>query len=180
VEKPNIFQAKQMIIHDHYVCNTGMYVWHAGELLKTVKEANYKLYEQLVKLKVDIGSRDFAKKLGDWYQTVEKTSFERAISEKVDNMSVFIANYHWKDIGNWEAVYEITPKDKDGNAQIGTYKSEITKYDSHRCLVHPYQKRILLVGVSDLIIAQSKDELLICDRKKVDLLKIALRQLKKL
>lgn len=163
-EKPDKKTAERFVKSGRYVWNTGVKVWHAASLLKAIKETEPKVYQELVMLRAEYGGRHYHGKLMNWFSSVIPESFESAVSEKLDKLLVYVADYEWRDIGNWSTFYDIAVKDKERNVILPN-GSSIKVASSHGCLVAPHQKNVVVFGVSDIVIVQSEDTLLVCDRK---------------
>ena len=80
--------------------------------------------------------------------------------EKASNVYVIKGNFTWSDLGSWDEVYRIKPKDKQGNVITG----DSFLKDSGNNLVMSPKGFVSLVGVDDLIVINSKEGLLICKR----------------
>jgi mannose-1-phosphate guanylyltransferase len=163
VEKPSSSRAKRMLASKEYVWNTGIYVWHVRTLLRVFKEIAPDLYQELLALRADIGAPRFAESVRNWYDRAEKASFDRAISEKTRRLWVLVARFNWRDVGTWNTIYELSKKDRNGNVVFQGRRSRVLAVNATHCFVRP-QQHISLVGVTDLIIVQTPQELLICKR----------------
>jgi mannose-1-phosphate guanylyltransferase len=80
--------------------------------------------------------------------------------EKARNTLVIPGDFGWSDVGSWDALWEVSPHDEQGNAVRG----EAITVDSRNCLVHSPGKTVALVGVEDLIIVETGDALMVCKR----------------
>jgi len=80
--------------------------------------------------------------------------------EKANNVYVIKADFYWNDVGSWEAVYEISDKNEDGNVIIGDVYSQKT-YNSY---IFSPRKFTAVIGAENLIIINTNDALLICNR----------------
>lgn len=163
-EKPDKKTAESFIKSGRYVWNTGVKIWHAASLLRAIKDTEPEIYQELVMLRGEHGGKNYHSKLMDWFASVKPESFENAVSEKLDKLLVYVADYEWRDIGNWSTFYDIAAKDQNGNVVLPNNAS-VKIADSRGCLVVPHQKNVVVFGVSDIVIVQSEDTLLVCDRK---------------
>lgn len=161
VEKPSQVKAQTMIKTGKYVWNTGVYVWKAESLLRIFKQTAPDIYQGLIDLRAEFFGEKYEKMLHAWYDRVRKQSFDKAISEKIKNLVVLVADYNWKDVGNWRTVYELANKDANGHTIIGKKRTRIISVDSKNCLIISGQKTVSLVGVKDLIVVQTRNELLV-------------------
>jgi mannose-1-phosphate guanylyltransferase/mannose-6-phosphate isomerase len=80
----------------------------------------------------------------------------------------------WSDLGAWDAVWNVLPKDKHGNAHVG----DVLTTHSHNTLVHASSRLVSLVGVSDLIVVETPDAVLVADKARSQDVKCIVDQLK--
>ena len=71
-------------------------------------------------------------------------------------------NAGWNDLGAWEAVWQVTPKDGDGNAAVG----DALIRDSRNTLVHATSRLVGAVGLSDVVVVETPDAVLVASREK--------------
>ena len=96
------------------------------------------------------------------YEAMENVSIDYAVMEKADKVLMLAGDFGWNDVGSWEAVYQLEPKDEQGNCLAGP----VLVLDSQGCLVHSPQKAVGLIGMKDLIVVDTPDALLICPRER--------------
>jgi mannose-1-phosphate guanylyltransferase len=178
-EKPDLKTAKAFVSSGRYLWNTGLYVWEVNTLLGLFKQNAPDMYQDLVTLRAEYGGKEYNRVLHDWYSHVKREAFDKAISEKADKIHVVEAHYQWNDIGNWKTVYDLSEKDENGNVILSADHSHLITLDAHNCLVMPKQKTVSLLGVSDLIVVQTRDTLLICHKDHVHNVKFASREAEK-
>jgi mannose-1-phosphate guanylyltransferase len=80
--------------------------------------------------------------------------------EKSKNVYLTKADFYWNDVGNWEAVYDVSEKNEDGNVIVGDIYSEKT-FSSY---IFSPRKFTAVIGVENLIIINTNDALLVCHR----------------
>jgi mannose-1-phosphate guanylyltransferase/mannose-6-phosphate isomerase len=68
----------------------------------------------------------------------------------------------WSDLGAWDAVWSVLPKDPCGNAHAG----DVLATDSHNTLVHATSRLVSLVGVKNLLVVETPDAVLVADRSR--------------
>lgn len=164
-EKPDKKTAELFIASGEYLWNTGVYVWQTSVLLNEMKTHAPDIYVELLKLRIVASESEYFSQLKEWFARVEKISFEKKVTEKLQHLYVYRADYTWHDIGNWESFYQSCHKDTFGNAVLPTLPSaSVDIINSHDCLVMPYHQRIALLGVKNLIIVQTDSTVLISER----------------
>jgi mannose-1-phosphate guanylyltransferase len=84
--------------------------------------------------------------------------------EKADNVYVIPAQFGWSDLGTWNSAWDNMEKDYLENAVTG---SKVMVIDATKCVVHTDdQKLVILQGLDDFIVVDTKDVLLICQKDK--------------
>jgi mannose-1-phosphate guanylyltransferase len=97
--------------------------------------------------------------------------------EKADNVYVIPATFSWSDLGTWNSAWENTERDYLHNAVSG---NNVVIVDARNCMVHaPNNKLVLLQGLEDYIVVDTKDVLLICKRDKEQEIKDYVAELKR-
>ena len=98
------------------------------------------------------------------YPQCTNISIDFGIMEKAENVYVIPSSFGWSDLGTWNSAWENMDKDYLGNAVAG---KNVMVIDSTKCMVHaPDHKLILLQGLDDFIVVDTRDVLLICKRDK--------------
>lgn len=163
-EKPDVQTAVRYVESGNYVWNTGVYVWRTQVLLGEIKRVAPDVYQDLLELKLDIGSDRFGEQLTRWYQDASLPSFDKLIAEKLNDMLVILGKFNWRDVGNWDSFYQLGHKDPLGNVTVNPHHNRIDLLDTENCLVIAHQSRISLLGLKDVVVVQTQDSLLICRR----------------
>ncbi|MCD6101692.1 MAG: mannose-1-phosphate guanylyltransferase [Candidatus Cloacimonetes bacterium] len=161
-EKPDLETAKKFISNGNFSWNSGMFLWRIDTILNAIEQYMPDLYHQLIKIKTVWGQNktDEIKKI---YQNLQSIPIDIGVMEKADNSAVLPVDIDWNDIGSWQAVYDMMPKDKKGNYFSGNIINLNSK-DSY-VLCENEKKVIGLAGVENLIVVDTKDALLICKKE---------------
>ncbi len=160
-EKPDSKTATKFLKAGNFFWNAGMFFWRASVVLDLMREHQPKTATLLASLP-PVTSRNFTSKLKEIYPLCENISVDYAIIEKAKGVVGFaLDDIGWNDVGSWEAVYELTAKDENGNASTG----EIFLEGSSGNYVSA-TKPVALVGVDDLVVVDTPDALLIVSRTR--------------
>ena len=159
-EKPNYATAVRFIESGDFYWNSGMFIWRTDVILDEMKNYMPELYEGLLKIQKTISDKTFHDTLINVYGMLKKISIDYGIMEKSKKVHLIKGNFDWSDVGSWEAVYELSPKDEEGNAKVGRVYTEHAR-DSY---IYSPDKFTALIGVDNLIVINDKDALLICKR----------------
>ena len=84
--------------------------------------------------------------------------------EKTDRAAVVEGRFRWSDIGSWDAVFEVAPRDAGGNAASGP----VLAVDAKGCIVHAEGRLTAVLGVEDLIVVSTPDAVLVLPRARAE------------
>lgn len=156
LEKPSLVKANQYFKNKHFYWNSGIFIWKASVLLDEIRKYLPKLYSNLEL----INSVSDIPKI---WPAIEPISVDYGIMESSKRIALIPADFYWTDLGSWDSLAEILPKDKKGNiASADTFNlnSEGT------CVFSKGNRLISIIGLKDIVIADTPDALLVCDRNK--------------
>jgi mannose-1-phosphate guanylyltransferase len=161
-EKPDAKTAKKFISAGRFYWNAGMFFWRTSVLLEAMRRFQPKTWSLLAGLP-SFGSRSFSSSVAAAFPHCENISIDYAVLEKADNVVGLAADeIGWSDVGSWNAVYELLPRDENGNAVIADSVLE----SASGCYVDARGKLVALLGVKDLVVVDTPDALLIADRHR--------------
>ncbi len=158
-EKPSIDIAKEYLSSGDYLWNAGMFIAPISLLLNEFKThaPEYDKYREQIE-----NAFGDERELGSIYQKLPKDSIDYAIMEKSENVAVVAAGFDWNDLGSWDALEDVLEK-VDGN--ILASKNSFRQIESNGNIVFAPEKNVSLIGVSDLVIVSSGDQLMILPKK---------------
>ena len=163
VEKPNLETAEKYLASGDYFWNSGMFIWRADVILEEFKKYKVNIYDDLQKLKSGIDKNDFQNTIEKVYPEMENISIDYAIMENSDKVFVLKGDFDWSDVGSWETVYELSEKDENNNALQGNVFTKETK----NSYIHSPNKFTAVIGEDNLVVIDTDDALLICNRNNV-------------
>jgi len=161
-EKPDRKTATRYIRAGNFYWNAGMFFWKTSVLLDALREFQPKTATLLASLP-EFGSRRFPSALKQVFPHCENISIDYAVLEKARAVVGFATeDFGWNDVGSWNAVYELLPRDGHGNV----LRSEALAEASSGNYVDAQGKLVALLGVRDLLVVDTPDALLIADRSR--------------
>ena len=161
-EKPNYDTAVNFIKSGDFFWNSGMFIWRTETILNEVKKHMPDLYEGLMQIKDQINSSDFINNLSNTYGQLKSVSIDYGIMEKSENVFLVKGKFSWSDVGSWEAVYQLSKKDEEGNVKVGSIYTDMV-LDSY---IYSPDNFTAVIGLDNIIVINYKDALLICRRDK--------------
>lgn len=173
-EKPTIEIANEFLRSGDFLWNSGMFIWRVDSILNEIQKSLPELYEQLLNIEESIGTSLFEKTLEEKYKIIRSISIDYGVMEKAKDVFVLAGKFGWNDVGSWEEVYQISPKNDDGNAITGN----VISINSKNSYIYSQNKLIAAVGVENLIVIETNDSILICSRDKAQDVKEVVNYLK--
>jgi mannose-1-phosphate guanylyltransferase len=174
-EKPDLKTAKKFVSAKRFYWNAGMFFWKSTVLLEALRQHQPKVWSLLAGLPA-FGQRQFNARLTEAFPLCDSISIDFGVIEKAQNVvGIPIGDIGWNDVGSWNAVYELLPRDRNGNASV----SDVLIQDSTGSYVDARGKLVALLGVKDLIVVDTPDALLIVDRNRAQEVGQLVKQLEK-
>jgi mannose-1-phosphate guanylyltransferase/mannose-6-phosphate isomerase len=178
VEKPNLQTAEQYLAEGHYFWNAGMFVLKASVWLAALdKFAPDILQATRAAWQQRSTDAQFVRPGKTEFAAVPSESVDYAVMERCSGsafpIKVVPLTAGWNDLGAWDAVWNVQAKDEKGNAHIG----DVLSTDSCNTLVHASSRLVSLVGVSDLVVIETADAVLVADKSRSQDVKAIVNQL---
>jgi mannose-1-phosphate guanylyltransferase len=174
-EKPNLATAERFLKSGDFYWNSGIFVFKASVFLKTLEEHLPDLYDGLGKISEAIGKPEYDEVLQKVYSQIHAISIDYGVLEKAKNVYVVKGSFEWSDLGSWEQVYKLSPKDGAGNVMVG----DALAVDSRNSYVHSSDGVVALLGLDDVIVVQENGATLVCKRDRAEDVKKVVNHLKK-
>ncbi|MFA6909344.1 MAG: sugar phosphate nucleotidyltransferase [Patescibacteria group bacterium] len=176
VEKPDAERAKKFIKRWDYLWNPGMFVWKVDHLLALYKKYLPQHFHLLEQVSPSFGTAQEQSAIGKFFPRMKPISIDFGIMEKLKRMLVIPASMGWADIGHWRTVHEMSASDGDGNMVRGRHVNVHTK----KSLVLNFTDRLVATaGLSNLIVVNTEDAVLVCDREHAQDVKKIVEVIKK-
>ena len=167
-EKPELALAKEYVASGKYYWNAGMFFWRTSVFLANLKEFLPATHDALTELSKKIGTKSYAAALKRIYPKLENISVDYAVMERATRVAgkprvaAIPAEVGWSDIGSWAAVYELLATSNGANVSTG----KPFTLDAGGNYFWSPQKLVAAIGVRDLIVVETDDALLVCDRAR--------------
>ena len=159
-EKPNLEMAKVFFESGEFFWNSGIFLWSLKSITSAFNEHLNDVQVLFNRLESHIGTEREEEELNSTYMECKNISIDYGVMEKAGNVYLQTADFGWSDLGTWSSLHEYSEKDEDNNARIN---GKILMYDSKNCVVHtPGEKRVVIQGLDNYIVVDSKNALLIC------------------
>ena len=167
VEKPDAATAQKYLSNGGYYWNAGMFVLKASIWLAALDQFRPDI--------ADASRAAWASRTKDAaFVRPDKAKFAAIPAESVDyavmehcpgsrfDIRMVPLNAGWSDLGAWDAVWNVLPKDNEGNAHLG----DVITVDSRNTLAHATSRLIGLVGVENVVVVETPDAVLVADKSR--------------
>ncbi|MGE0564810.1 MAG: mannose-1-phosphate guanylyltransferase/mannose-6-phosphate isomerase [Pseudolabrys sp.] len=162
VEKPDAATAARYV-RDGYLWNSGNFLFRAdvliGELERFEPGIAAAAAESVAAATPDLS---FLRLQPEAFARSPQKSIDYAVMEKTERAAVVVGAFRWSDIGSWDALLDISPRDEMGNAIHGI----AVVRDSSGCVVHSEDMLTAAVGVKDLVIVSTRDAVMVVPRDR--------------
>ena len=157
VEKPDREKASIYLESGNFYWNTGMFVWKVAVILEEINRYMPELAEGLKA--ISDGGTETIEAI---YARLPATSIDYGVLEKSNKLAVIKAEMGWEDVGSWNALDEILPKDDAGNIFTGN----VVNVGCHDSIIYANNRVIAVVGLQDIVVADTDDATLICSKDR--------------
>jgi mannose-1-phosphate guanylyltransferase len=163
VEKPTRERAQQFLQSGKHLWNSGMFFFRADVILREVERYLPELGAFVAQLDIAAHADQERVLISAQYAAMPSISIDYGVMEKAGGIVVVPARFGWDDLGSWAAAWTLAQKDDRGNSS----NAELIAIDSNGCLARaPSGKLVVLLGMSDTVVVDTEDALLVMPRDR--------------
>jgi mannose-1-phosphate guanylyltransferase len=163
-EKPNKELAQAFLDSGDFLWNSGIFVWRVACIIDAFKKHMPEMHEMFIAEQHKLNTENEKELIESIYPQFVNISIDFGVMEKANNVYVIPGSFGWSDLGTWTSAWENMERDYLDNAVAG---NKVMVFDATKCMVHvPDDKLVILQGLDDYIVVDSKDVLLICQKEK--------------
>ncbi|HEY3282770.1 MAG TPA: sugar phosphate nucleotidyltransferase [Armatimonadota bacterium] len=160
VEKPNAKTAQEYLEDGGYLWNPGIAVWRVDRLLELFARFCPEEHEALMRLRPALGTEGEAEAIHRELGPLKKEAIDYTIHERAEHLATIPADLGWSDIGTWAALKDVLPPNQGSNLVRGPW----TGLHTEGCLIYAKDRLITTLGVTDLVIVDTGDCILVAHR----------------
>lgn len=173
IEKPDAARARRYLAKGGFLWNSGIFAWRAGVVLEEIARHAPRIHRALAPL-AGLSARALSARLGDAYRRLPTCSIDSAVLEKSNRLCCLPADFRWSDIGNWRALAQATGVNAQ-QSRVLAGEAQFLKAPGN--LVMAGSRPLFLLGVSNLVVVDAEDALLVAELGQDDALKELARRL---
>lgn len=175
-EKPEFDIAKKYLEDGGYLWHASYYMWTPTKILNAYKEYCQNEVDKIERMIEGFRKNDLQLSR-EAFKEFEKTSFDYAVTEKMDSKQVLIikGDFGWSDVGAYDVLYDAQKLKVDGHGNLISGDSVVR--DSSNCFISGKQNKLIAaIGLNDFVVIDTEDALLICPKAKAQEVKKLVEQ----
>ena len=158
-EKPDSKIAQEYVKSGKYFWNAGIFMFKASTFMNELKKYSPEILNILKTAKITDSEPSIEYEI---FKTMPDISVDYAIMEKSKKLAFLPLDCGWNDLGSWEAIYDISEKDKNGNYILGN----VIDCGSKNSMIYSTSKLVTTIGLENTVVIETEDALLVCDKNK--------------
>ena len=176
-EKPSLEIAESFLASGDFLWTAGIFAWKANTIIAAFEKHQPEMFELFDVEKENFNTEKEQEAIQRIYPQCTNISIDISIMEKADNVYVLPASFGWSDLGTWNSAYDNMDKDYFGNAVAS---DNVIVIDATKCIINaPKDKLVVVQGLDDFIVVDTKDVLLICNKEKEQSIKEYVAEVKR-
>ncbi|HCE16333.1 MAG TPA: mannose-1-phosphate guanyltransferase [Anaerolinea thermolimosa] len=164
LEKPSPERAAELVRQGNYVWNSGMFIWKTERIWEEFHRLMPELAQTLDEIDRSWKPQPYPTVAQETWLSIHQQTIDYGIMERADQVAVLPAHeLGWNDVGAWDSLYDVFEENEAGNIVVSANHIGL---DTHGTLVvaEKPERLIVTIGASDLMVIETGDVLLICQR----------------
>ncbi len=174
VEKPDLETAKSYLATEQYLWNSGMFIWKVSSILDNLARYLSETFQGLRNIWAAIGTEEEQAVLEKEFRQFKSESIDYGVMEKAKNIYTLSGSFGWDDVGSWLAVGRLKTSNEFGNVVNGN----AVTVDTKNTIIQGGKKLITTVGLENMIVVDTEDAILICEKEHAGDIKKVLENLR--
>ena len=161
VEKPEMEYAKLFVESGEFLWNTGLFLWNVKVMHRMMEQVNPAVFDRLHQAGKNVGQEEAVELLKELYPVSMNRSIDLVVLEDSERVCVQECDFGWADIGCWPELYNMLPKDVDGNAVTGGGRV-IFSASRNNLVDIPSDMAAIVKGLEGYMVSKNGNVLVIC------------------
>lgn len=162
-EKPDVITAERYVESGQYLWNASMFVWQARTLMDELRRHLPDLAAALDTIATAWDTPERDRTMAELWPSIRDVTIDHGILEKSDRVAVVPGDFGWTDLGDWHGFGSVSCDDPAANTAIN---AELLANDVQGAVVMGNGRLVAMLGVRDIVVVDTDDALLICDRSR--------------
>jgi mannose-1-phosphate guanylyltransferase len=180
-EKPSLAVATSYLESGQYLWNAGIFVFAVGTFLGELARQRPHLHDGIIRIAQAWDSPDRDAVLGEIWPGLEKISVDFGVLEgaaAAGKVATVPADMPWSDVGDFDSLGESLPTDESGNLLVAGHADVVTRDVKDAVIVSTTSRVVAVVGLDSVIVVDTPDAMLVCDRSRAQEVKQVVEELR--
>tara|TARA_B100000508_G_scaffold141061_1_gene145754 strand:- start:5284 stop:6324 length:1041 start_codon:yes stop_codon:yes gene_type:complete len=177
-EKPSIEKAEEYLAQGNFVWNSGIFLWSVKSIVNSFEMHLPDMASIFEEGKTYFNTKNENEFIENNFPNCENISIDYGVMERSDNIDVMLCDFGWSDLGTWGSLYDKLDKDDNGNATLGS--NHFLSETNNSIIKSSPNKKIVVQGLGDLIVVDTENTLLICNKNDEQKIKALVKNLNRL
>lgn len=164
-EKPDRATAEDFVKSGNYYWNSGIFVWSVNTILKNIHIHMPELSQGLLSIRESLGTPEEPNIIYNEYEKFQNVSIDYGVMEKASDVKIIEAEFNWDDVGSWLSIERLNNSDQNNNTILGKHCGLNTQGN---IIIGDNDHLITTINVSDLIIINTKDVTMVCNKNNAE------------
>lgn len=156
-EKPDVQTAQKYLENGGYYWNSGIFMFKVSTIINELEHHCPEISKIIKNMSCSYSSISFTE-----FEKLPCISIDYALMEKSQNLAMVELQSDWKDLGSWQSIYDVSPKDVNNNVFVG----HVLDKDSKNSFVYSSSKLVATIGLEDTVVIETEDAILACKKDK--------------
>lgn len=175
LEKPDEATAIRFVESGEYYWNSGIFAWKISTLWEEYEHYQPALCDQLKRIGKDMGTRREKSTMTRVWDKIRNETIDVGIMEKSQRVVTLPIDIGWSDVGSWATLLDLLPSNRESNVVVG----EHIGVDTTSSLIYSPDRLIATVGLTDMIVVDAGDAILVCPKSRAQEVKHLVEALRK-
>lgn len=162
VEKPRPDVAREYLASGEFYWNSGIFVWSTELIAEQFRTLLPDIYAPVAEIAALDGSPAFDEAYRRIYLSVPVDTIDTGVMERAPSVAVIPAAFGWSDVGSWKELYDVLPKDADGNVVQGDHVG----IETRGSLIVSTSRIVATLGLTDVVVVETPDAVFVCPRER--------------
>ena len=162
LEKPDEATATRFVASGEYYWNSGIFAWQMATLWEEYARYQPKLFKQLQSIGRDLNTRREKTTITRVWNKIKNETIDVGIMEQSRRVVTLPIDVGWSDVGSWATLLDLLPGNRENNVVVG----EHVGVDTSSSLIYSPNRLIATVGLSDMIVVDTDDAILVCPKSR--------------
>lgn len=177
-EKPDLQTAERYVASGQYLWNASMFVWKASIFMEELRRLLPSIAAGIDEIVADWDSPERDATMTRVWSTMEDVTIDHGILERSNRVAVVPGGFGWSDLGDWHGVGAIINERNTEPSEHVVVDADVIAVDSRNAVVFGNGRQIAIVGLDDVIVVDTLDAVLVCNRSHAQQVKSVVDRLK--